>query len=58
MDLMQKLWGEVPGQTLKRERSLLSYLFHKQVQSLDNEPLVYNTKVSPMAQPASLLNPL
>lgn len=52
---MKKLWGEVPGKTHKREGSLLSHLFHKQVQSLDNEPLVYNTKVSPMA---SLLNPL
>lgn len=54
---MQKLWGEVQGKTPKREGSLLSYLFHKQVQSLDNKPLVYKTKVSPMAQPASLPNP-
>lgn len=55
---MKKLWGKVPGKTPKREGSLLSYLFDKQVQSLDNQPLVYETKVSPMAQPAPLLSPL
>lgn len=55
---MQKLWGKVPGKRPKREASLLSYLFHKQAQSLDNQLLVYETKVFPMAQPVPLLNPL
>lgn len=55
---MQKLWGKVAGKRPKREGSLLSYLFHKQVQSLDNQLLVYETEVFPMAQPVPLLNPL
>lgn len=58
MDLMQKLWGKVPGKRPKREANLLSYLFHKQAQSLDNQLLVYETKVFPMAQQVPLLNPL